>query len=96
VIGVPPNITEAFDAGSLEFVGPCQYRNAPMTGAVIPLTEIEPVPSPPRMPPTPNSPTSTFDAVMVVGETETLPVVPLDGVHVFPEQVVCVLTVEPD
>ena len=33
---------------------------------------------------------------MVVGETETLPVVPLDGVHVFPEQVVCVLTVEPD
>jgi hypothetical protein len=48
------------------------------------------------MPPTPNSPTSTFDAVIVVGETEMLPVVPLEGVQVPSEQVVVVLTSEPD
>jgi hypothetical protein len=48
------------------------------------------------MPPTPNSPTSTFEAVMVVGVTETLPVVPLDGVQEPAVHVVWVLTFEPD
>jgi hypothetical protein len=88
VIAVPLKVTDAFEFGSVELVGPFQYSTAAPTGPVMPLRVIEPVPLP-RIPPTPNSATSAFETDKPVGENARLgPVL----VHELPEQLVCVFT----
>src|SRR3989442_563153 len=64
VIGVPANVTEALAAGSVEFVGPCQYRRALVMLLEAPLRVIELLPDPPRIPPTPAETTSVLDTVI--------------------------------
>src|SRR5207247_2047084 len=62
--GVSANVAEALAAGSAESVGPCQYRRAWVTVPETPLSVIELLPEPPRIPPTPAETTSVLGTMI--------------------------------